>query len=115
MKSGQEIAIARRSLAALAHACRAMCASCDWLRRLANASSRALDHFMGSAAFIHTARIGHICVPEMQDHESGGKRETGRYLFTNVANNIAAKQPTLAYKIEVVEVGYDAKGKIITA
>src|SRR5262249_15804884 len=39
MKSGQEIAIARRSLAPLAHACRAMCASCDWLRRLANASS----------------------------------------------------------------------------
>jgi AAA domain len=61
-----------------------------------NASSRALDHFMGSAAFIHAARIGHICVPEMQDHESAGKRETGRYLFTNAANNIAAKQPTLA-------------------
>ncbi len=37
MKSGQEIAIARRSLAALAHACRAMGASCGWLMRLANA------------------------------------------------------------------------------
>jgi hypothetical protein len=33
MKSGQEIAIARRSLAALAHACRAMGASCGWLMR----------------------------------------------------------------------------------
>jgi len=80
-----------------------------------NASNRALDHFMGSAAFIHTARIGHICVPEMQDHESGGKRETGRYLYTNAANNIAAKQPTLAYKIEVIEVGYDPNGKMVTA
>jgi hypothetical protein len=80
-----------------------------------NASSRALDHFMGSAAFIHAARIGHICVPEMQDHESGGKRESGRYLFTNAANNIAAKQPTLAYKIDVVEVGCDGNGKTIAA
>src|SRR5262249_31406631 len=37
MKSSQKIAIARRSLAALAHVCRAMCACCDWLRHLANA------------------------------------------------------------------------------
>jgi len=37
MKNGQKIAIARRSRAAVAHACHAMCASCGWLRRLANA------------------------------------------------------------------------------
>src|ERR1700730_9537010 len=37
MKSGQKIAIARRCLAAVAHACRAMCAGCGGLRRLANA------------------------------------------------------------------------------
>jgi DNA polymerase len=80
-----------------------------------NASSRALDHFMGSAAFIHTARVGHICVPEVIDDPNGGKRETGRYLFTNAANNIAAKQPTLAYKIDVVDVGYDPNGNIVKA
>jgi hypothetical protein len=80
-----------------------------------NASGSALDHFIGSAAFIHAARIGHICVRETQDHEGGGKRETGRYLFTNAANNIAARQPTLAYKVEVVEVGYDPNGKTISA
>jgi len=79
-----------------------------------NASQRALDHFMGSAAFIHTARVGHICVPEMQDHE-GGRRETRRYLFTTAATNISAKQPTLAYRIEVVEVGHDPSGKMIVA
>src|SRR5215831_7756117 len=37
MKSGQRIAIARRSLAAVAHACHAIGAGCGWLRRLANA------------------------------------------------------------------------------
>ena len=37
-KSGQRIAIARRSLAAVAHACHAMCAGCGWLRRLADAT-----------------------------------------------------------------------------
>src|SRR5262245_59532831 len=37
MKSGQRIAIARRSRAAVAHACHAMCVGCGWLRRLADA------------------------------------------------------------------------------
>jgi len=36
MKSSQEIATARRSVAAMAHACHAMCASCGWRRRRAN-------------------------------------------------------------------------------
>ena len=53
--------------------------------------------------------------PEMMDDPSGGKRETGRYLFTNAANNIAAKQPTLAYRIDVVEVGYDPNGAVVKA
>src|SRR5215471_19317648 len=37
MKSGQRTAIARRCLAAVAHACHAIGAGCGWLRRLANA------------------------------------------------------------------------------
>src|SRR5262249_56578307 len=49
MKSSQKIAIARRSLAALAHVCRAMCACCGWLMRLANAPGPAkLDATGGS-------------------------------------------------------------------
>src|SRR5262249_28143635 len=51
----------------------------------------------------------------MMDDPNGGKRETGRYLFTNAANNIAAKQPTLAYKIDVVDVGYDPNGNMVKA
>src|SRR5215472_17247084 len=74
-----------------------------------NASQRALDHFIGSAAFIHAARIGHICVPEMEDDPNKGKRATGRYLFTNPANNPAGQQPTLAYRILAgIDVGFDA-------
>src|SRR5262252_7612836 len=37
MKSGQRTAIARRCLAAVAHACHAIGAGCGWLRRFANA------------------------------------------------------------------------------
>src|SRR6516225_1625675 len=37
MKSGQRTAIARRSLAAVAHACHTIGAGCGWLRCLANA------------------------------------------------------------------------------
>src|SRR5262249_62332600 len=40
MKSSQKIAIARRSLAAVAHACRAMCACCGWVRGLAVGEAR---------------------------------------------------------------------------
>jgi hypothetical protein len=68
-----------------------------------NASARALDHFIGSQAFIAAARIGHLCVAEMEDGENGAKRETGRCFFTNPKINIGARQPTLIYRIRVVE------------
>jgi hypothetical protein len=81
-----------------------------------NASQRALDHFIASQAFIAVPRIGHVCVPEMESDPAGNKRETGRRLFTNPKNNEAGKQPTLAYRTEVVAVGFDdAEGKIIEA
>jgi hypothetical protein len=45
-----------------------------------------------------------------------GKIATGRRLYTNAKTNIAAMQPTLAYRIAVVETGQDAvSGKPITA
>jgi DNA polymerase I-like protein with 3'-5' exonuclease and polymerase domains len=80
-----------------------------------NASQRALDNFIGSRAFIDAARIGHLCVPEMEDDPATGKRETGRYLFTNPAINVAGRQPTLAYRMDVVEVGFDPDGTVIPA
>jgi DNA polymerase I-like protein with 3'-5' exonuclease and polymerase domains len=72
-----------------------------------NASARALDHFIGSQAFIAAARIGHLCVAEMEEGENGAKRETGRRFFTNPKINIEARQPTLIYQIDVVSIGFD--------
>ena len=69
-----------------------------------NAGQRALDHFIGSQAFIAAARLGHLCVEEMEDDsEGGGKRPTGRRLFTDAKPSIKARQPTLIYRIEVIE------------
>jgi hypothetical protein len=79
-----------------------------------NASPRALDHFIGSQAYIAAARIGHLCVAEMEDGENGGKRPTGRRFFTNPKINIEARQPTLIYRIAVVEIGFD-EGVVIKA
>ena len=70
-----------------------------------NASQRALDHFIGSQAFIAAARLGHLCVPEMEEGPSGGKRETGRRFYTNPKTNLAARQQTLAYRILVTDTG----------
>jgi hypothetical protein len=72
-----------------------------------NASARALDHFIGLQAFIAAARIGHLCVAEMEEGENGAKRETGRRFFTNPKINIEARQPTLVYQIDMVEIGFD--------
>src|SRR5262249_49590567 len=78
-----------------------------------NASARAIDHFIGSQAYIAAARIGHLCIPEMKDTPEG-KRKSGRYLFANPAVNIKEEQATLAYRIEPVELGQDEEGAPIT-
>jgi DNA polymerase len=81
-----------------------------------NVSARALDHFIGSQAFIAAARIGHLCVAEMEEGENGAKRPTGRRFFTNAKINIEARQPTLIYTIDVVDIGFDeAAGRVIRA
>jgi hypothetical protein len=68
-----------------------------------HAGSRAIDHFIGSQAFIAAARIGHACFEEQEvDEETGEKSSTGRYLFTHVKHSGSRKMPTLAYVIEVV-------------
>src|SRR5262249_27480286 len=53
-------------------------------------SQRAIDHFIGSQAFIAAARIGHLCAKEIEreeggrpvHNEDGSLKTTGRYLFT---------------------------------
>jgi hypothetical protein len=64
-------------------------------------SPRAMDHFIGSQAFIAAARIGHVCVSEL---DADGQ-PTGRILFTSVKYTASNRMPTLAYRIE----GYMAK------
>jgi DNA polymerase I-like protein with 3'-5' exonuclease and polymerase domains len=72
-----------------------------------NASTQPLNHFIGSQAFIASARIGHLCIAEMEEDENGNKIPTGRRLFTNPKINIAARQPTLAYSIKIVDIEPD--------
>jgi hypothetical protein len=80
-----------------------------------NASARALDHFIGSQAFIAAARIGHLCVAEMEKDDDGSQRPTGRRFFTQPKINIAAKQTTLVYCIDIVQAGSDEDGTPIEA
>jgi DNA polymerase bacteriophage-type len=62
-------------------------------------TQRAIDHFIGSQAFIAAARIGHMTIEEMEEDEHGNRTPTGRSLFTNPKNNISRKMSTLAYRI----------------
>jgi AAA domain len=65
-----------------------------------NAGTKAIDHFIGSQAFVAAARVGHACFEEIEEDEDGEKYPTGRILFTNVKHNAHRKMPTLAFRIE---------------
>jgi hypothetical protein len=80
-----------------------------------NASSKAINHFIGSQAFIAAARIGHLCVNEVKRNEDGEVEETGRVLFTNAKNNPHRIMPTLAYRIEEIVVDQDGARTNIAA
>jgi DNA polymerase len=62
-------------------------------------TQRAIDHFIGSQAFIAAARIGHMTIEEISEDEHGNKLPTGRSLFTNPKNNVSRKMSTLAYRV----------------
>ena len=76
-----------------------------------NAAARAaIDSFIGSQAFIAASRVGHYCISELgEEDDRGRRRPTGRVLFTTVRCSHAATPPTLAYRIETVCIGWDAK------
>jgi hypothetical protein len=76
------------------------------------AGPRALDHFIGSQAFIAACRVGHLCVAEMEEKD-GERVPTGRVLFTNVRNTAHKLMPTLAYRKE--EFTVSTKPQLITA
>jgi AAA domain len=61
--------------------------------------ARAMDHFIGSQAFITAARIGHICQPEVKVNDNGDVIPTGRRLFSIAGSNHQI-MPTLVYRID---------------
>jgi hypothetical protein len=90
------------------------------------ASQRAIDHFIGSQAFIAASRIGHLCLEEIEREEGkpvrnddGSLKLTGRNLFTTARISAGPKSiaTTLAYEIkEVALEQHDATtGEVITA
>jgi putative DNA primase/helicase len=77
-----------------------------------NASQRALDHFIGSQAYIAVARLGHSCVDEMEEDATGLRQLSGRALFTNPKNSLGPRMPSLAYRIAettIAPLGKDIK------
>ena len=80
-----------------------------------SAGPKAINHFIGSQAFVAAARIGHLCVEELAEEEGDeeGKTEmvpTGRVLFTHPKHNPSIELPTLAYRVVAdVCVGQDPK------
>src|SRR5262245_42157705 len=78
-----------------------------------NAGPSAMNHYIGSQAFIADARIGHLFVEESEVNEYGKHMPTGRRLFTNPKNNPHPPMPTLAYRVEGADGGKDHDGEII--
>jgi len=74
-----------------------------------HSTQRAIDHFIGSQAYIAAARIGHMAVEEFEEDANGQKAPTGRSLFTNPKNNMTRKMPTLAYRIVEKQLDGDVK------
>jgi hypothetical protein len=78
-----------------------------------NAAGRAaIDNFIGSQAFIAAARVGHYCVLELgEEDDRGFRRPTGRRLFAaaKVSHSAHGEVPTLAFRVEEVSIGWDAK------
>lgn len=76
----------------------------------AASATKAIDHFIGSQAFIAAGRIGHLCVPDYDRDEETGERGDpipGQFLLTNVKNNPHKKMVSLIYKIEQKVIGID--------
>jgi hypothetical protein len=64
-----------------------------------HATQSAIDGFIHSGAFVHAARVAHMCIPEMKN-DINGAVPTGRNLFTHVDGNLSKRLPALAYRIE---------------
>jgi RecA-family ATPase len=81
------------------------------------ATGRALDHYIGSQAFIAGPRIGHLCLPEMKTGADGRQHPTGRMLLTRPKGSIIPPSRTsLAYRIEsTIAVGHTRGEQVNTS
>jgi hypothetical protein len=70
-----------------------------------SAGPNAVDHFIGSQAFIAAARKGHLRVAEMAVSEDGAPRPTGRVFFADAKRNQGKRAPTLVYRVDEVDTG----------
>jgi RecA-family ATPase len=77
-----------------------------------SSSQKAIDHFIGSQAFIAAGRIGHVCIEEIDEKD----KKTGRILFTHAKHNPSIQMPTLAYQVVAAIIGQDEESQLpITA
>ena len=67
-----------------------------------NSSLEALNHFIGSQAFVAAPRCAHICAEERIEGEL-----SGRNLFMPAKSNHTPSLPGLAYRIETVSLNWD--------
>ena len=66
-----------------------------------DAGQRAINHFIGSQAFIAAGRLGHVCIEETKiDEMTGNVTKTGRVLYAHVKHNPFIVMPTLAYHVQ---------------
>jgi hypothetical protein len=72
---------------------------------------KAMDHFIGSQAYIAAPRLGDMCCPEFEEGDDNKPKPTGRFLFANVKHNIFGAMPTLAYKLVLTSGGFDPEAK----
>jgi|tagenome__1003787_1003787.scaffolds.fasta_scaffold20986081_6 hypothetical protein len=71
-----------------------------------SSSQRAIDHFIGSQAFIAAGRLGHVCLEEFSGEEDQ-KNKTGRILYVHAKHNPYILMPTLAFRVSETIVGQD--------
>jgi hypothetical protein len=73
--------------------------------------AKALDHYIGSQAFIAAPRLGHIAIPEFEEGSDGKPAATGRFLYATPKHNIYREMPTLAYKLIEASGGFDPEAE----
>jgi hypothetical protein len=74
---------------------------------------KAIDHYIGSQAYIAAPRVGDMCQQELD--EDG--KPTGRFLFLNAKHNVFRGRPTLVYRLVQASGGFDpiAKEEIVVS